>query len=156
MPDTLIAAVAVTAAAGILPALFMLLYRIMLSFFWKKAEGRITGRDIGYKNKIYSSSYKLSEKDEEELPLKAIIEFQAGDRTVRVLSRYQYDKESLDRLFEGQTADVLYSSSSPETGYIITKEYKKRAVGIGVKLMLLSLCLISVEVVALLYLEMFR
>ena len=157
MRTSLAAALAATMLIAFVPPVFFAFYRLMIGLFWQSAEGKVTGKDIGYKNKAEGSRvYKLSSEDEEELPLKAAVEFDAGDKKVKVLSHYNYDKESYDKLFDSDSVTVLYSRTAPDKGYMITKEYKKHYIRVSLKLALICLCLISVEVIVFLYLEMYR
>ena len=150
MPDSLIAALAVTFILAFIIIFGAFIYKLTLGLFMNKAFGKIVGKDTGLKSK------KLIDVENTDEPLKAVIEFEdSNSKKVKVFSKHEYDSEKYEKVFPSEDVVVYYHKLRPDRGYTIKNELNRRLIGIIIRVLLLALLAIVIELTLFIYLGMF-
>ena len=152
MPDSLIAALVITACIGVMPSLYMLFYRLLLKVSFDEARGTVLEREESFKRLKFKG---FKREDVTDLPLKALIEFDTSEGKVTVQSRYEYDNEEYDKAFPTKEAGVLYNHKRPDKGYIIKSEYKRHFIKISLGSVIFAMLAVGAEFTVFIYLGMF-
>lgn len=153
MPDSLIAALAVTFGLAFVILFGMLVYKLTLGLFMNKAYAKIIGKDSGFK---YDPLKKPDEEQDSDEPMKALIEFETDDgKKVKVLSFQEYDDEHYEKVFPSEDIVVFYNDRRPDKNYIVKNELNKRLVHILIVVLLLTLLAVGAELTLFVYLGMF-
>ncbi len=153
MPDSLIAALAVTFGLAFVILFGMLVYKLTLGLFMNKAYAKVIGKDSGFKHKPLKKPNDEQDSDE---PMKAIIEFEVDDgKKVKVFSTQEYDSEQYEKVFPSEDIVVFYNKRRPDKNYIVKNELNRRLLHILIVVLLLTLLAVGAELTLFVYLGMF-
>ncbi len=151
MPDSLAALLIGAACVGVMPMLYMAVYRLYLKIAYNEAAGTVLSRDESFKRLKFKG---FKREDVDDLPLKAFVEFDTSDGKVVVESVYEYDNEEYERVFASKQAAVLFDRKHPDKNYVLKNEYKRRFIKVSVGFLVFALLAAGTQITAFIYLGM--